>query len=109
MRWTYDLNAGALYVSIAEGNIEHQVEMPDGVVVDVDAQERVIGIEVLAPWRGWAVSALVDRFDLSSEDARALGALAQQPFILIDDRNHSAPASGTAGRSGTAPELVEVA
>jgi len=53
MRAVYDAQADALYVTIAEGVIDHQREMPDGVILDLSAQEQVLGFEVMSPAHEW--------------------------------------------------------
>ncbi|MEU5867229.1 DUF2283 domain-containing protein [Nonomuraea sp. NPDC047529] len=55
--WTYDPEAGAAYVylrgPIAQGGVARTVTMDEAMVnLDLDADGRVIGIEILAEWPG---------------------------------------------------------
>lgn len=72
MNWSFDTSADALYVGFTNGPIESQVEMPDGVVVDVAADGRAVGIEVIHPAAGWDVQAVIDRFPLDSKQVESL-------------------------------------
>ena len=49
MRWTFDVDAGALYAYLGEGPSARQLEISDGVVVDLDANDAVLGVEFLTP------------------------------------------------------------
>jgi uncharacterized protein YuzE len=47
----YDTEAGAFYVSVTVGTVARTVEVTGLVSVDVDARERVVGLELLClPW-----------------------------------------------------------
>jgi uncharacterized protein YuzE len=47
MKTHYDPEADALYVRFAEKPIVESEEVADGVVLDFDAEGRIVGIEVL--------------------------------------------------------------
>jgi uncharacterized protein YuzE len=47
MRTSYDPEADALYVRFAEASIVESEEVADGVVLDLDAEGRIVGIELL--------------------------------------------------------------
>ena len=47
MRATYDADADALYLRLAEAGIVESEEVRPGIVLDFDAQGRVVGIEIL--------------------------------------------------------------
>ncbi len=47
MKLHYDDKVGALYVALADGEIAESREIRPGVVLDLDAQGRIVGIEVL--------------------------------------------------------------
>ena len=47
MRTSYDAEADALYVRFAEVSIANSEEVADGVVLDFDAEGRVVAIELL--------------------------------------------------------------
>ena len=47
MRTTYDAKADALYVRFAETPLVESEEVSDGIVLDFDADGRIVAIEVL--------------------------------------------------------------
>lgn len=47
MRWVYDANADALHVTLHDGPSQWQDEIAPGVILDYDADDRVIGVELL--------------------------------------------------------------
>jgi uncharacterized protein YuzE len=47
MRTSYDAEAGALYVRFAEASIGESQEVADGVMIDFDAEGRIVAIELL--------------------------------------------------------------
>jgi uncharacterized protein YuzE len=47
MKLHYDDKVGALYVALADGEVAESREIRPGVVLDLDAQGRIVGIEVL--------------------------------------------------------------
>jgi uncharacterized protein YuzE len=47
MRTNYDAEADALYVRFAEGRIDGSEEVAPGIVLDFDADHRLLGLEVL--------------------------------------------------------------
>jgi uncharacterized protein YuzE len=47
MKTTYDSSSDALYVRFADANIVESEEVADGVVLDFDAEGRIVAIEVL--------------------------------------------------------------
>jgi uncharacterized protein YuzE len=47
MKLTIDHEADALYLELEEGSAVESEELAPGIVVDYDAQNRVVGIEML--------------------------------------------------------------
>lgn len=47
MKLTIDNEADALYLSLDEGKAVESEEVAPGVIVDYDADERIVGIEML--------------------------------------------------------------
>ena len=47
MKAQYDPAADAMYICLAAGTVADSAEVRDGVVLDYDANGRVLGIEVL--------------------------------------------------------------
>lgn len=46
---TYDAEAGATYIQVAEGAVARTVSVSDLVMVDVDAREEPVGVEFVVP------------------------------------------------------------
>jgi uncharacterized protein YuzE len=82
VRYSYDTEAGALYIYVHdEIPIKSQVEMPDGVVVDVGPDGQLVGVEVLSPDRPWDIQAVVDRFSLTPDEGDDIAAIARSPLM----------------------------
>ena len=47
MKVEYDRQADAMYIRLAEGEVADSDEVRDGVIFDLDAAGRVLGIEIL--------------------------------------------------------------
>jgi uncharacterized protein YuzE len=47
MKTTYDPEADALYVRFADASVVESEEVADGVVLDFDAEGRIVAIELL--------------------------------------------------------------
>ena len=47
MKLEYDSQADAAYVRLSDAEVTDSEEVRPGVVVDYDAQDRVVGIEIL--------------------------------------------------------------
>ena len=47
MKLEYDSTADAAYIKLTDAEVSDSEEVRPGVVVDYDAQDRVIGIEIL--------------------------------------------------------------
>jgi uncharacterized protein YuzE len=59
--WTYDSEAGALYLYLntpGGAPVVHAMDMSDkaSVLADLDADGRVIGVEIVNPWPTFAVA-----------------------------------------------------
>ena len=100
MRWEFDAEAGSLYVYLAAGEAHHQEEMPDGVIVDVDASGRAVGIEVVSAWAPFDFHEIAQRYALDESDIASLDFLTSAML----DRLNAPPGTGTLVRvdSGTA-------
>ena len=72
MRFDYDLDADALYVTVTSEPVAATHSIDDLTTVDVDAQGQPVGIEVIAPDRAWAVDKLLARYPLPDDDTRLL-------------------------------------
>jgi len=47
MKINYDKIADAIYINLRKGKISHSIEVNDRMVVDVDKDENIIGVEIL--------------------------------------------------------------
>ena len=47
MSWQYDSEADAAYLRLADGKVVESEETAEGVVLDLDADNRILGIEIL--------------------------------------------------------------
>jgi len=47
MRIRVDMESDALYVRFSEDPIEESEEVADGVILDYDAQGRIVGLEIV--------------------------------------------------------------
>lgn len=65
MHYTYDPQADALYVYLREGmSVVRTIPIDERRNVDLDGENRIVGIEVLSPGASFPVQDLVDRFKL---------------------------------------------
>ena len=66
MHYTYDPQADALYIYLQEGgDVAKTIVVDDMRNVDLDAEGKVRGIEVLCPGTNFPFRDLIDRFQLS--------------------------------------------
>ena len=47
MKIEYDKEADALYIQLREASIEDNIDIEDGVTVDLDEKKHIVGIEIL--------------------------------------------------------------
>lgn len=47
MKIEYDKEADALYIHLREVPVDDNIDIEDGVTVDIDAQGHIVGIEIL--------------------------------------------------------------
>jgi uncharacterized protein YuzE len=71
-----DMDADALYIQIARGQVARTEELDSWTLVDVDADGRPLGIEVIHPARTWPLQAFVDRYHVDEPLRRLL-----EPFV----------------------------
>ncbi|HVV38344.1 MAG TPA: DUF2283 domain-containing protein [Acidimicrobiales bacterium] len=76
MKYVYDSDSDALYVTLRNGAIDHTVELTDGVVLDVSADDEVIGVDVMVPSQGWDADIVADRARLDHGARASLRTLA---------------------------------
>lgn len=101
MRWEFDLDSGALYVRLTERPIDRQEETPDGVVIDLDSDDRVIGLEVLAAWAPFDWRSIVRDYDVDDKDAESLEFLTTTLVALLSNPRREPSAALVAESSPT--------
>ncbi len=74
IRERHDLDADALYIEIADGKVARTLEVGSDpcTMVDLDADGKLIGIEVISPGRAWPLFKILTSYDVSDEDASML-------------------------------------
>lgn len=75
MNYSYDADADALYIRVREVLIDHQVEMSDGVVLDVASDGRLVGIDVMDPSADWDVASIISSHQLEPSEVDLLASL----------------------------------
>jgi uncharacterized protein YuzE len=62
---TYDSSADALYIYVhRSAEVARSVLVDDERTVDLDASDKVVGIEILAPSAGFELEDIIQQFDL---------------------------------------------
>jgi len=72
VKLTYDNEADALAIRIADGIVDRTVELEPGTLVDIDAAGSVLVIEVIQPARRWPLDEVLQRFQIQDADAAVL-------------------------------------
>lgn len=75
MQLIYDNEADALAIELADGIVDHTVEIDSGTLVDVDSAGRVLTIEVIQPARRWPLDQVVSQFPIAPADLAMLRAI----------------------------------
>lgn len=47
MKIEYDKEADALYIQLKEANVDDNIDIEEGVTIDLDEKKHVVGIEIL--------------------------------------------------------------
>lgn len=47
MRIEYDKEADALYIQLREASVDNNIDIEEGVTVDLDEKKHIVGIEIL--------------------------------------------------------------
>jgi uncharacterized protein YuzE len=88
MKWTYDIDASALYVYLGDGEPDRQVETGDGIVLDIDVTGAPVGVEVLAPWSPPGIEALVEH-GVDPIDVEVIRWVLTSPLMGARSRRHA--------------------
>jgi|HubBroStandDraft_5_1064220.scaffolds.fasta_scaffold07885_4 uncharacterized protein YuzE len=77
-----DLNADAMYVTLSDAEVARTLEVDGdpGTMVDVDADGKLIGIEVIGPrGRLWPLQSVLRDYEIPQAEAQWLMACYPQP------------------------------
>jgi len=47
VRIEYDKEADALYIQLREANVDDNIDIEEGVTIDLDEKKHIVGIEIL--------------------------------------------------------------
>lgn len=103
--YEYSQESDDAYLAISSNKVEKTDRLTDNVLVDLDVEGSVVGIEVLNVSRGWRIPDDFSRYRLSEEVAASLASLAsfRSPAVSITYR----PALMSEGGSGVASTSSE--
>lgn len=79
---SYDLDADALYIKLADRPIARTAQLDAGTLADLDDQGVLVGIEIIQPQRAWPLDSILTRFTVSEDIARELRAYFPHPSQL---------------------------
>ncbi len=114
-RVTLDTNVGALVVELEQGDVARTVEFDDAHIVDLDSDDRVLSLEILAPER-MKLSAVASRFGFVDRLPLIHAEMRQQRIPVpvsatavsdlleaksVEMHGFAAPPSGDAARAGS--------
>ena len=66
---------GAHYIGVSDGVVSRSVDYDRGTVVDVDASETIVGIEVIRPARSWPLDAIARDYRIDRADMEILSSM----------------------------------
>lgn len=75
MRVIYDDEADALYIGLSDAVVSRSVDYDRGTIVDVDASETIVGIEVIRPARSWPLDAIARDYRIDRADMEILSSM----------------------------------
>lgn len=74
MRLEYDLNVGALYISLSDGAVARTRDLDDNTSIDLDETGGVVGIEVISLRHPWPLNDILASCDIPPGEAAQLRA-----------------------------------
>lgn len=74
MRLDYDLNVGALYISLSDHDVARTRVVDDNTTVDLDEDGVAVGIEVIATACPWPVEDVLRDFTMPAGEAENIRA-----------------------------------
>jgi uncharacterized protein YuzE len=81
MRWIFDVSANALYVYLTELRPDRQIELGDGIVVDLSADGAPSGVELLNPYPSPALERLIE-MGVDRQTVNVIAYLAMRPIAM---------------------------
>jgi len=60
LRIEYDKEADALYIQLREASVEDNIDIEEGVTVDLDEERHIVGIEILDASKKLSLEELVN-------------------------------------------------
>ena len=83
MRIEYDKEADALYIQLREANVDDNIDIEEGVTIDLDEKKHIVGIEILDASKKLS---LKDIINITIENLPIENAT----WIIFNRRHHSA-------------------
>jgi uncharacterized protein YuzE len=80
MQLEYDLNVGALYIRLSDGEITRTREAGDNAAVDLDAAGDVVGIEVISIAHPWPLADILRDYRIPAQEEAEIRA-----YFRLDD------------------------
>lgn len=74
MQLEYDLNVGALYISLSDQPVAATEEAGDNANIDLGHDGRVVGIEVISAEHRWPLARILAKYQIDPADAAQLSA-----------------------------------
>ena len=74
MQLEYDLNVGALYISLSDQPVAATEEAGDNANIDLGHDGRVVGIEVISAEHRWPLADILATYQIDPADAAQLRA-----------------------------------
>jgi len=81
MRWTYDMDANALYMRMSDAEIASQRELEDGTIVDLDEKGDLVGLDLVTPAIGFDWMQLFESYGIEEADRVAIVILMASPLL----------------------------
>ena len=66
MALEYDLDAGALYIRLCDGQVARTRQLDDNTLIDLDDTGNVLGVEVVAVAYPWALAEVLQMEGISA-------------------------------------------
>jgi uncharacterized protein YuzE len=80
MQLEYDLNVGALYIRLSDGEIARTREAGDNAAVDLDATGNVVGIEVISIAHPWPLADILRDYQVPDQEQDQI-----RTYFRLDD------------------------